>query len=160
VSSYLISVLRNLMLFLFQKSISIWFKTATSSTLAQQSYHYIALKFSMTLYSQDPDIQMFSDATDWPQNQLIIQFCKSVYIPGIFIFQPYTHKTIKSAHVMVMPSPQKRKKKHLANRKFPWKQTPWNSHRPTPGGAVHRPDGTTNITSLHRTLKKKPFSQF
>ena len=26
---------------------------------------------------------------------------------------------------------------------------------PTPGGAVHRPDGTTNITSLHRTLKKK-----
>jgi len=30
-----------------------------------------------------------------------------------------------------------------------------NSHRPTPDGAVHRPDGTTHITSLHRTLKKK-----
>ena len=53
----------------------------------------------------------------------------------------------------VMHSPQKRK--HLANRKFPRKQTPWNSHRPTPDGAFHRPDGTTNITSLHRTLKKK-----
>ena len=24
-----------------------------------------------------------------------------------------------------------------------------------PDGAVHHPDGTTNITSLHRTLKKK-----
>ena len=55
----------------------------------------------------------------------------------------------------VMPSPQKRKRKHLANRNFPRKQTPRNSHRPTPDGAVHRPDGTTNITSLHRTLKKK-----
>ena len=54
-----------------------------------------------------------------------------------------------------MPSPQTRKRKHLANRKFPRKQTPWNSHRPTPGGAAHRPDGTTHITSLHRTLKKK-----
>ena len=31
----------------------------------------------------------------------------------------------------------------------------WNSHRPTPDGVVHRPDGTTHITSLHRTLKKK-----
>ena len=60
-----------------------------------------------------------------------------------------------------MPSPQKRKRKHLSNRKFPRKQTPWNSLRPTPDGAVHRPDGTTNITSLHRTLKKKekPYSQ-
>ena len=54
-----------------------------------------------------------------------------------------------------MPSPQKGKRKHLANRKFPRKQTPWNSHRPTPDGAVTRPNGTTNITSLHRTLKKK-----
>jgi len=49
----------------------------------------------------------------------------------------------------------KRKRKHLANKKFPRKQTPWNSHQPTPDGAVHRHDGTTNITSLHRTLKKK-----
>ena len=40
-------------------------------------------------------------------------------------------------------------------RKFPRKQIPWNSHRPTPDGAVHGPDGTTHITSLHRTLKKK-----
>jgi len=31
--------------------------------------------------------------------------------------------------------------------------------RPTPTGAVHRPDGTTNITSLHRTLKKKIYIQ-
>ena len=55
----------------------------------------------------------------------------------------------------VMPSPQKRKRKHLAIRKFPKKQTPWNSHRPTPDGAVHHPNGTTNITSLQLTLKKK-----
>ena len=54
-----------------------------------------------------------------------------------------------------MPAPQKRKRKHLANRKFPRKQTPWNSHQPTPDDAVHCPDRTTNITSLHRTLKKK-----
>jgi len=54
-----------------------------------------------------------------------------------------------------MPSPQKRKRKHLANRKFPRKQSPWDSHRPTPDGAVHHPDGTTNITSQHRMLKKK-----
>jgi len=38
---------------------------------------------------------------------------------------------------------------------LPRKRTPWNSNRPTPDCAVHRPDGTTNITSLHRTLKKK-----
>ena len=50
---------------------------------------------------------------------------------------------------------RERKRKHLANRKFPREKTPWNSHRPTPDGAVHRPDGTTHITSLHRTLKKK-----
>ena len=55
----------------------------------------------------------------------------------------------------VMPFPQKRKRKHLANRKFPRKQTPWNNHRPTTDGVVHRPDGTTTITNLHRTLKKK-----
>ena len=55
----------------------------------------------------------------------------------------------------VMPSPQKKKGNHLANRKFPRKHTPWNSHRPTPDGAVHRPDGTPNITNLHRTLMKK-----
>ena len=48
------------------------------------------------------------------------------------------------AQTRVMPSPQKRKRKHLVNRKFPRKQTPWNSHRPTPDDAVHRPDGTTN----------------
>ena len=53
----------------------------------------------------------------------------------------------------VMPSPQKRN--HLANRKFPRKQTAWNRHPPTPDGAVHRLDGTTNITSLHWTLEKK-----
>ena len=54
-----------------------------------------------------------------------------------------------------MPSPQKRKRKHLATRKFPRKQTPWSSHRPTPDGAVRRPDGTTHKTSLHQTPKKK-----
>ena len=42
----------------------------------------------------------------------------------------------------VMPSPQERKRKYLANRKFPRKQTPWNSHRPTPWWDC-----------LHRTLK-------
>ena len=54
----------------------------------------------------------------------------------------------------VMRSPQKGKRKHLANRKFPRKKTAWNSHQHTPDGAVHRHDGITNITSLHRTLKK------
>ena len=61
----------------------------------------------------------------------------------------------KGNNKFIMPSPQKRKRKHLANRKFPRKQTPWNSHRATPDGVVHRPDGTTHITNLHRTLKKK-----
>ena len=72
----------------------------------------------------------------------------------------WTGSTDHSPCPAVMPSPQKRKRKHLANRKFPRKQTPWNSHRPTPDSAVHRPDGTTNITSLHRTLKKKNNSQY
>ena len=66
-----------------------------------------------------------------------------------------TGSTNHSTCAAVMPSPQIRK--HLANRKFTRKQTPWNSHRPTPDGAVHRPEGTTNIKSLHRTLKKKKF---
>ena len=67
----------------------------------------------------------------------------------------WTGSTNHSPFPAAIPSSQKRKRKHLANRKFPRKQTPWNSHRPTPDGAVHRPDVTTNITSLHRTLKKK-----
>jgi len=50
----------------------------------------------------------------------------------------------------------KRKRKHLVNRKFPRKQTPWNSHRPTPDDAVHRPGG---ITGLHRTMKKRNTQQ-
>jgi len=54
-----------------------------------------------------------------------------------------------------MTSPQKRMRKHLANRKFRKKQTTWNNHRPTPDGVVHRSDGTTHITNLHRTLEKK-----
>ena len=66
-----------------------------------------------------------------------------------------TGSTNHSPCPAVMPSPQKRKRKHLANRKFPRKQTPWNSHRPMPDGAVHHPHRTTNKTSLHRTLKKK-----
>ena len=70
-------------------------------------------------------------------------------------FAPRTASTNHSPCPAVMHSPQKRKRKHLTNRKFPRKQTPWNSHRPTPDGAVHRLDGTTNITSLYRTLKKK-----
>ena len=59
----------------------------------------------------------------------------------------HTGSTNHSPCPAVMPSPKKRK--------FPRKHTPWNSHRHTPDGAVHRPDGTTNITSLHRTLKRK-----
>jgi len=54
-----------------------------------------------------------------------------------------------------MISPQRRKGKHMANRKFPRKQAPRNSHRPTPDDAVHRPDGTPNMTSPYRTLKKE-----
>ena len=67
----------------------------------------------------------------------------------------WTGSTNHSPCPAVMPSPQKRKRNHLAIRKFPRKQTLWNSHRPTPDGAVHRPDGTTNITSLQLTLKNK-----
>jgi len=47
----------------------------------------------------------------------------------------WTGSTNHSQCPAVMSSPQKRKRKHLANRKFPRKQTPWNSHRPTPDGA-------------------------
>ena len=72
-----------------------------------------------------------------------------------YLIEQHTGSTNHSTCPAVMPSPQKRKRKHLANRKFPRKKTPWNSHRLTSDGAVHRPDETTNITSLHQTLKKK-----
>ena len=58
----------------------------------------------------------------------------------------------------VMPSPQRRKEKHMANIKFPSaKNKTRNSHRPTPDAMVHHPGGTPIMTRPHRTLKKKKF---
>ena len=78
--------------------------------------------------------------------------CILLLFKGVFSKTKAVYKE-KGNNEFIMPSPPMRK--HLAKRKFPRKQTPWNSHLATPDSAVHRPDGTTNITSLHRTLKKK-----
>ena len=42
------------------------------------------------------------------------------------------------------PLHKEEKGKHLANRKFSRKQTPWNSHRLTPDNAFHRPNKKTS----------------
>ena len=72
---------------------------------------------------------------DWTR---FIQTNSQPFVPADWKQKP---QTMSYSHAL-----SKRKRKHLANRKFPGKQT---------DGAVHRPDGTTNITSLHRTLEKK-----
>ena len=101
---------------------------STKSSDSEASLKTLTLAEFDKSYTATAWTQVFTDGSAENATRKLQSHMKKIGSEKSAMYPRRTGRTNHSPCPAVMPSPQKRKRKHLTNRKFPRKQTPWKIH--------------------------------